>query len=124
MGKHGLYQVRRKKMTIDPVLGGMATTGVGGAFLGGVCGYACKKALKIVAILIGVFIMGLGALEYYRMVKVDWNTVQGNAVNGTQWFYHNMMAIQHHISAQTGQTTVGLGVVGFASGFALGFAKG
>jgi uncharacterized membrane protein (Fun14 family) len=109
---------------IDNLMTGIVGSAGGSALVGGFCGYACKKMLKLFAILAGAFVMGLGALEYYRIIKVDWNSVQSGAQNATSWTYQHMMAIQHHISTSMTHTAMGAIGVGFAGGFALGFIRG
>jgi uncharacterized membrane protein (Fun14 family) len=45
----------------------------GGGFLfGAVAGYAIKKVMKIAAIIIGLFVIGLGYLSYRGWVDVKW----------------------------------------------------
>lgn len=94
--------------------------GAGGLALGFAGGYACKKVIKWLMIAVGLIIMALGGLEYYHLIRVDWVKVQSAAINGTQWGYRHMTAIQHHIASES----AAVGVVGFAAGFAGGFLKG
>ncbi|MCW4049520.1 MAG: FUN14 domain-containing protein [Candidatus Bathyarchaeota archaeon] len=49
--------------------------GVGGVI--GLCiGYAVKKIAKIVAVIVGLFSLGLLYLEYQGMISVDWLGVE------------------------------------------------
>ena len=46
---------------------------VGGGFsLGLLAGYAVKKAIKIAAVIVGLFIAALAYLEYQRIIDVKW----------------------------------------------------
>jgi uncharacterized membrane protein (Fun14 family) len=50
---------------------------VGGGFLAGaLAGYALKKVMKIVAVIVGLFIAALAYLEYQRIISVDWEMLQ------------------------------------------------
>ena len=52
-----------------------ATLG-GGFFMGVLVGYALKKIIKIVAIITGVFLVGLAYLQYHQIVNINWNKLQ------------------------------------------------
>jgi uncharacterized membrane protein (Fun14 family) len=45
------------------------TTTIGGGFFAGVLiGYALKKVIKIVAVIVGLFLAGLAYLQYHQIV--------------------------------------------------------
>ena len=49
---------------------------IGGGFFGGVLiGYALKKVVKVVAIVVGLFLAGLAYLQYQQIVAINWNKV-------------------------------------------------
>ena len=51
---------------------------VGGGFFGGVLlGYALKKIVKLIAIIVGLFIAGLAYLQYQQIAYFDWNRIEG-----------------------------------------------
>jgi uncharacterized membrane protein (Fun14 family) len=53
------------------------SAGIGGGFFGGLLlGYALKKVIKLIAIIVGLFIMGLAYLHYQRIVSVNWGKVE------------------------------------------------
>jgi uncharacterized membrane protein (Fun14 family) len=55
----------------------------GGGFLFGVvAGYALKKIMKIAAVVIGLFVVGLSYLSYKGWIDVKWIEME-NAANGT-----------------------------------------
>lgn len=44
--------------------------------MGTLLGYALKKVVKIVAIVIGLFFAGLAYLQYQHIVNINWNNLQ------------------------------------------------
>ena len=54
------------------------STTIGGGFFGGLLlGYALKKIVKFVAVVIGLFIAGLAYLQYQQIAFFDWNRIEG-----------------------------------------------
>jgi len=49
----------------------VATIG-GGFFVGILIGYALKKVVKIVAVVVGLFFAGIAYLQYQQIVNVNW----------------------------------------------------
>jgi uncharacterized membrane protein (Fun14 family) len=50
---------------------------VGGVFVVGVLiGYALKKVIKLVAVVVGLFFAGLAYLQYQQMVNINWNKIK------------------------------------------------
>jgi uncharacterized membrane protein (Fun14 family) len=52
-----------------------ATLG-GGFFVGVLIGYALKKVIKLLAILVGLFVAGLAYLQYHQIANINWNKLQ------------------------------------------------
>ncbi|HEY9388136.1 MAG TPA: FUN14 domain-containing protein, partial [Nitrososphaeraceae archaeon] len=51
---------------------------VGGGFFGGLLiGYAFKKVIKMLAIVVGLFLAGLAFLQYQQIASINWNKVEG-----------------------------------------------
>jgi uncharacterized membrane protein (Fun14 family) len=49
---------------------------VGGGFFGGLLlGYALKKLVKMVAIIVGLFLAGIAYLQYQHVASFDWNRI-------------------------------------------------
>ena len=48
-----------------------ATIG-GGFFIGLLIGYALKKVVKLVAVVVGLFLVGITYLQYQEIVNVNW----------------------------------------------------
>ena len=58
----------------------------GGGFLAGaLAGYALKKVIKIVAVVVALFIAALAYLEYQRIIQVDWTSIQALSQSGIIW---------------------------------------
>ena len=53
--------------------GQTAATLGGGFFAGVLIGYALKKVIKIVAVVIGLFLAGLAYLQYHQIANINWN---------------------------------------------------
>src|ERR687894_1230522 len=52
-----------------------ATIG-GGFFVGVLIGYALKKAIKIIAVIFGLFLAGLAYLQSQQIANINWNKLQ------------------------------------------------
>ena len=48
-----------------------------GFFAGVLIGYALKKAIRIVALVVGLFIGGLAFLQYQQIASINWNKLEG-----------------------------------------------
>ena len=57
-----------------------ATIG-GGFFAGALIGYALKKVVKLVAVVVGLFFAGLAYLEYQQIIAINWNKLQQASQN-------------------------------------------
>jgi uncharacterized membrane protein (Fun14 family) len=97
---------------------------VGGGFFGGLLlGYAIKKVVKLIAVIVGLFIAGLAYLQYQQIAAFDWNRIE--AMAGAA-----LGNVTAHIStnqelATLAMSNLGIPLTGSASaGFAVGFMKG
>ena len=54
-------------MTVIESFGQTAATLGGGFFVGILIGYALKKVIKIVAVIVGLFLAGLAYLQYHQI---------------------------------------------------------
>jgi uncharacterized membrane protein (Fun14 family) len=77
----------------------LAGTIGGGFFVGLLAGYAIKKVIKIVGVIIGLFIAALAYLEYQRIVEVNWAKLQGVLQNGLTWGANAIIYISNNIGA-------------------------
>jgi uncharacterized membrane protein (Fun14 family) len=49
---------------------------IGGGFFGGLLlGFALKKVVKLIAIVVGLFIAGLAYLQYQQVASINWNRI-------------------------------------------------
>ncbi len=49
----------------------------GGGFTGGLLlGYALKKVVKLIAVVVGLFIAGLAYLQYQQIASVNWDKIE------------------------------------------------
>jgi uncharacterized membrane protein (Fun14 family) len=97
---------------------------LGGGFFGGLLfGYAIKKAVKLIAVIAGIFIAGLAYLQYHQIASFDWNRIEAMAGAALG----NLTA---HISTNQELATLAMSNFGIplsgsmSAGFAVGFMKG
>jgi uncharacterized membrane protein (Fun14 family) len=56
---------------------GPSAATIGGGFLVGVLiGYALKKVIKLVAVIVGLFLAGLAYLQHHQIANINWNKLQ------------------------------------------------
>lgn len=99
----------------------------GGFFIGLLAGYAIKKVIKIVAVIVGLFIAALAYLEYQRIIDLNWAKFQAVSQNGLTWTANTII----HISNNIGEGHTTLSVSDFipltssvSAGFMLGLVRG
>jgi uncharacterized membrane protein (Fun14 family) len=63
-------------MSIVEIFGPTAATMGGGFFVGVLIGYALKKVIKLVAVIVGLFLAGLAYLQYHQVANINWNKLQ------------------------------------------------
>jgi uncharacterized membrane protein (Fun14 family) len=97
---------------------------VGGGFFGGLLlGFALKKVVKVIAVIVGLFIAGLAYLQYQQIASFDWNRIEvmAGAALGN---------VTAHISTNQELATLAMSNFGIpltgsmSAGFAVGFMKG
>ena len=90
----------------------VAQLGVGG--IGGLCvGYALKKVAKVVAVIIGLFFLGLQYLAYKGIISINYIGLE-NWANG----------VLSGLGAAEGVLTTIIANLPFAASFAVGLAMG
>jgi uncharacterized membrane protein (Fun14 family) len=97
---------------------------IGGGFFGGLLlGYAIKKVVKLIAVIVGLFIAGLAYLQYQQIASFDWNRIE--AMAGAA-----LGNVTAHISTNQEIATLAMSNFGIpltgsmSAGFAVGFMKG
>ncbi len=63
-------------VNIVETFGPTAATLGGGFFVGVLIGYALKKVIKLVAVVVGLFLAGLAYLQYHQIANINWNKLQ------------------------------------------------
>jgi uncharacterized membrane protein (Fun14 family) len=105
----------------------------GGGFLfGALAGYAIKKVMKIVAVVIGLFVAALAYLSYRGWVDVKWVAIEdasrSTLTNASERVVHtlNDTATQFatHSSTVAASGLPIAAIFGFVSGLMMGFKKG
>ena len=96
---------------------------VGGGFFGGLLlGYALKKVVKMIAIIVGLFIAGLAYLQYQQIASFNWDRIEGTITglaNATTSTFND------HSIESLAMTNLGIPLAsGMKAGFAIGFMKG
>jgi uncharacterized membrane protein (Fun14 family) len=125
-------------MTIIESLGPAAASLGGGFFVGVLIGYALKKAIKIIAVIIGLFLAGLAYLQSQQIANINWNKLQ-QVSEGILTTLTNLIMQIPGISNGSGgggdvhaatasslaMTSFGIPLTGsISAGFTIGFIKG
>jgi uncharacterized membrane protein (Fun14 family) len=117
-------------MTAPDVLPLVSTVG-GGFLAGALAGYALKKVIKIVGVIVGLFIAALAYLEYQRIIQVDWTSIQVLSQSGIIWLTNAVTHISNNIDADHMGISANLGASNLiplasstSAGFMLGMARG
>ena len=96
---------------------------IGGGFFGGLLlGFALKKVVRLIAIVVGLFIAGLAYLQYQQVASIDWNRIEVLAAEAlgimSDYLSNNQEA------AIVAMSNLGLPLTGsISAGFAVGFMK-
>jgi uncharacterized membrane protein (Fun14 family) len=96
---------------------------IGGGFFGGLLlGYALKKVVKLIAVVVGLFVAGLAYLQYQQIASVNWDKIEGtiSTIANTTTNTVNEYNIESLATTSLGIPLTG----GISAGFAIGFMKG
>jgi uncharacterized membrane protein (Fun14 family) len=97
---------------------------IGGGSIGGLLlGYALKKVVKLITVVVGLFIAGLLYLQYQQIAYFDWDKIERMITvtfgNVTSQIYSNQDISSFALS------NLGIPLTsGMSAGFAVGFMKG
>ncbi|MDQ6862473.1 MAG: FUN14 domain-containing protein [Thermoproteota archaeon] len=101
---------------------------IGGGFFSGVLiGFALKKVVRLVAVVVGLFLAGLAYLHYQEIININWTRLQAASQNTIATLANATTQIpgfknSDHIAAIS---NLGIPLTGsMAMGFTLGFLKG
>ena len=101
-----------------------SVSAIGGGFFGGILlGYAIKKVVKLIAVVVGLFIAGLAYLQYQHVASIDWNRIEVLAAAALGNMSSHLSNSQE--AAMLAMTNFGIPLTGsMSAGFAVGFMKG
>ena len=108
-------------MIIDNISSIGAVTG-GGFFGGLLLGYALKKVVNLIVVVVGLFIAGLVYLQYQQIASFNWDKIESTITglaNATTNTFNN-----YNLESLA---TTNLGIPhtsGMSAGFGIGFLKG
>ena len=123
-------------MSIIESFGPTAATMGGGFFVGILIGYALKKVIKLLAIIVGLFLAGLAYLQYHQIANINWNKLQTVLSEDAITTLSNAIIIQipgfgdssyatATASSSLAMTSFGIPLTGsMSAGFTIGFMKG
>lgn len=99
----------------------LASTTGGATLAGGLAGFAAKKLLKLLALLVGLQFAFLAYLEHLELIHVNWDGLS----EGTETFFEMVttMSVPDGVGASEMATTGGA-FGGFGLGFLVGFRRG
>jgi uncharacterized membrane protein (Fun14 family) len=67
-------------MVNTDTLASMSASIGGGLFGGLLIGYALKKVIKMLAVVVGLFLAGLAFLQYQQIASINWNKLEGTII--------------------------------------------
>jgi uncharacterized membrane protein (Fun14 family) len=108
-----------------------AATMGGGFFVGILIGYALKKVIKLLAVIVGLFLAGLAYLQYHQVANINWNKLQivsGDAITTLSNAIIHIPAFgDGHATVPSSLATTSFGIPltgSMSAGFTIGFMKG
>src|SRR5215204_5377359 len=122
-------------MNIIESFGPTAATLGGGFFVGVLIGYALKKVIKLLAVIVGLFLAGLAYLQSQQIANINWNKLQQMSEGAITTLSNLTMQIPgisagsmdaHAVTASSlAMTSFGIPLTGsMSAGFTIGFIKG
>jgi uncharacterized membrane protein (Fun14 family) len=97
-------------MDIVSVLGPPAAVFFGAGGIGFIFGYTIKKVAKILAVIVGLFFMGLAYMDYNGWVKVNWQALSNSTNAAVQNGFHQVVTMMNHTAIQVQNHVAGSGV--------------
>jgi uncharacterized membrane protein (Fun14 family) len=103
----------------------IATTVGGGFFVGILVGYALKKIIKMLAIVVGLFLAGLSFLQYQQIASINWNKIEGTITAAVANAATSTINDNNNVAALAMMSNLGIPLISSISiGFTIGFMKG
>jgi uncharacterized membrane protein (Fun14 family) len=123
-------------MNLDDFSPIAATLG-GGFFVGVLIGYALKKVIKLLGVIVGLFLAGLAYLQYHHIANINWNKLQTVSEGAITTLSNAIVQIPGISLSSTGDahaaatasllamTNFGIPLTSsISAGFTIGFMKG
>lgn len=99
----------------------LAGTAGGATVAGGLAGFAAKKLLKVLAVLVGLQFAFLGWLEHMSLIQVNWDGLN----SATNDFFTMITTFTMPSGVGAGDLAASGGALGgFGLGFMVGFRRG
>lgn len=108
-------------MSLENISSGLFIAGSSGV-AGFVIGYALKKIIKILAVIVGVFLGALIYLQSQQLMEINWDKLQFVS-ESVLLVISNAISSADQISTITGNLGIPL-TGGLSGGLVLGFSKG
>ena len=113
-------------------MGSVGVTIGGGFFAGILIGYALKKVVKVVAVVVGLFFAGLVYLQYQQIIDIKWAKLQEVSQNAVTTLANATTQIPGFSGTNAAEHTTALAMTNFgipltgsmSMGFAIGFLRG
>jgi uncharacterized membrane protein (Fun14 family) len=98
---------------------------IGGGFFGGLLiGYALKKVIKMLAVVIGLFLTGLAFLQSQQIATIHWHKLEG-AITKLAAATNSTINDNNNVTALVMISNFGIPLTSSMSvGFTIGFMKG
>src|ERR687889_208955 len=110
--------------------GPTAATLGGGFFVDVLIGYALKKVIKILAVIVGLFLAGLACLQSNQIDNINWNKLQSVSEAAITTLSNAIIHIQSsgdgHAATTSSLAMTSFGIPltgGISAGFTIGFMK-
>jgi uncharacterized membrane protein (Fun14 family) len=87
-----VWYSRQKVVSADSFYSVVGSIG-GGFLVGTLIGYALKKVVKLVAIVVGLFFAGIAYLQYQQILNINWNKLQATSQNTLSTLANSTMQI-------------------------------
>jgi uncharacterized membrane protein (Fun14 family) len=99
---------------------------VGGGFFGGILvGYALKKVIKMIAIVVGLFLVGLAFMQYQQIATIHWNKIEGTITKLAAATTNTINDNNNAAALAAMMSNFGIPLTSSMSiGFTIGFMKG
>ena len=94
---------------------------IGGGLIGFCVGWSIKKVIKLAFIAIGLLSLLLGYLEYKHWISVNWTVTESQSTAILTHLANKIATVTQHMNHEI---PIGVGVLGFMPGIALGLYKG